>query len=180
MILSTALFVGLALIAVTSAGGVLLCRRVLHCGLCTLFCGLALAGLYLLLNMHLLAAVQLAVGVCLTGMVGAICLPLVEDHPKQEAGGARKGGPIWMALAGLPLAALTLWGIWGATISKPVLDLPPMWAVRGEHIWVLGRELLTRYLPVYALLGLLLFTAMVSVAHLIRQGRRPGAEESGP
>jgi NADH-quinone oxidoreductase subunit J len=173
----TAIFGFLALIAVLGAGGVLLYRRPLACGLSFLLCCTALAGLYLLLNTWFLAAVQLVVGVFLTGTVIAICIPVLGIDTRQGRSYVRPHRTLWYVPAGLAFLALAYWGITEGTLGEPVISSPPVWAVRGEHVPALGRELITRYLVPFTLLGLLLFVSIVSVAYLIRQDQHPRTKE---
>jgi NADH-quinone oxidoreductase subunit J len=165
----TALFVLLSVCALIGAGGALFCRQALYCGFSFLLCAIALTGLYLLLDTRFLAATQLTVGVCLTGIVTVVSL----SNSKTSV---RPRHPPWYALIGLVFAALAYWGIARGRIGVSVISSPPVWAVRGEHTSAFGRELVTQYSVPFALLGLLLLTGIVSTGYLIRQDRRPQAE----
>jgi NADH-quinone oxidoreductase subunit J len=168
----TILFGLLAAIAILGACGVLLCRRVLHCGLSFLLCSAALSGLFLLLDVHFLAATQFAIGVCLTGMMISIITSAhnAEAHP---------GFTLPYAAGGALFLALALWAIVKGQMGEPVLSSLPMWATRGDHISALGRELVGRYSLPFVLFGLLLLVSIVSAVHLHRSDGFPKGREQG-
>jgi NADH-quinone oxidoreductase subunit J len=171
----TVLFVLFSAMAVTGAGGLLICRRVVHCALSYAFCCAALAGLYLLLNQHFLAAVQLALGVSLSGIVIAIVLPTFSTETQARRSRSRP----YALLAALPFLALSGWAIANASIGTPVLNTPPVWAAAGEHVPAFGRELGTQYSVPFALLGLLLLAALVGATYLFRDRHSHGNGRDG-
>ena len=167
--IASVLFVLLTLLAITGAAGILCCRRVSYCGLSFLVCGVAVAGLYLLLSMQFLAALQLALSIALASTVIVVCQAALVSVNARESSHFRR--LLWCAPLGLLFAALGLWGISGAAIGPAATSSAPMWAAPGEHIPALGRELLTRYSTLFTLLGLLMLTGLVTVGYLARQGQ---------
>jgi len=159
------LFAFLSTLAVLGAGGVLFLRRTMHCAFSFLLCGVALAGLYLLLSNPFLAAVQL-VGVFLTGAV--LVSGVLAFDPDVHGRHA-----LWFWPAGAVFVGVTIWGIARGRIGVPILRSVPMWAVQEGHVAAFGRELLTRYLVAFELLGLLLLVSIVGVTYLARQSRPP-------
>ena len=161
------LFAFLSTLAVLGAGGVLFLRQTMHCTFSFLLCGVALAGLYLLLSNPFLAAVQL-VGVFLAG---AVLVSGVLAFDPDARGCHAASVTYW--LAGAVFVGVTLWGIARGRIGVPILRSVPMWAVQEGHVAAFGRELLTRYLIAFELLGLLLLVSVVGVTYLARQSRPP-------
>jgi NADH-quinone oxidoreductase subunit J len=182
MIISV-LFVVLAVLAVASAGGLLFFRRVDRCVLSFLLCATALAGLYLLLNLQFMAAIQLTMGVGLLGSLLVTSLPISREQPgstpQRVVDDTPGSGPLdrlrWVVVAAVAFAAAVYWGIARGTIGEPVPTSPPVWAVPGEHIPALGKEITTSYLIPFALLGLLLLACVVSAAYQFRQGKETDA-----
>jgi NADH:ubiquinone oxidoreductase subunit 6 (subunit J) len=85
----------------------------------------------------------------------------------------------WIGLAGLPLAILVIWALVRSEIGQPVASFPPVWAAAGSHIAALGRELVARYTVLWILLGLFLFTGIVSVAYLLATPAHESVSEGG-
>lgn len=158
----TVLYTVLAAVAIVGAGGLLFLRRPVHCLLAFLLCATALAGLYLLLNMQFLAAVQITVGV---GLVGAVLAANLSGELSQQRGQYRP----WYILATIAFMAVVCWGIVTGAIGESTLTSPPVWAVRGGYIPALGQELTTTHIVPFALLGLLLLVCIVSTTYLLRQ-----------
>jgi NADH:ubiquinone oxidoreductase subunit 6 (subunit J) len=175
------LFILLAVVALAGAAGVLICRQATHCVFAFLLCCLALGGLYLLLNVQVLAVLQLATSVFLAGTMAAVGIPAAREathadrRPPLHARAARasiRRALSWPAWAGLLFLALVAWVLAHATTGEPVFSSPPIWAVPGGQAAALGQELATRYLIVFALLGLLLLAGLASIGYLIQQSQR--------
>jgi NADH:ubiquinone oxidoreductase subunit 6 (subunit J) len=160
----TLLFALLSLLTIAGAGGLLFLRRIEHCLLSFLLCAAALAGLYLLLNLQFLAAIQTTVGVSLMGIAFATVLPRSQEQRR----GAHR---LWYTSAAIAFGAVACWGIVNGAIGEPVLISAPAWAVRGGLVPALGHELVTTYLIPFALLGLLLLVCIVSVTYLYRSAQ---------
>jgi len=163
-------FVLLSILAVAGGAGVLCCRRLSYCSLSFLVCGAALGGLYALLSLQFLAAIQIAIGVVLpVALIGA-CEAILPDPSSQQKSSHRKH--VWSAAAGMLLAALGLWGIRDAAIGQPFTSWAPMWATPGEHVAALGMEWIARYPALFVLLGLLGLVGMASATYLLRQSEK--------
>ncbi len=158
-------FALLAAVALIGAGGILMCRHTARCGLFFLVCCLALAGLYGLLNMHYIAVVQSITSVCMAGLLLTLC---TSEHI------ARARIPTVLSCAAITLVFLTLTAeaLLRGTLGESVLRAPPIWAVPGEHISTLGRELLERYTILLVLLALLLLAGILSAAYMFRRASR--------
>jgi NADH:ubiquinone oxidoreductase subunit 6 (subunit J) len=175
------LFILLAVVALGGAAGILICRQVTHCVFSFLLCCLALGGLYLLLNMQVLAVLQLATSVFLAGTLAAVGIPAAREatqadhrlplHARAERANIRRALS-WPAWIGLLFLSLVAWVLAHATTGEPVFSSPPIWAVPGGQAAALGQELATHYLIVFALLGLLLLAGFASIGYLIQQGKR--------
>ena len=161
-------FIALAVLALAGAGGLLFYRRVQHCVLSFLACVAALAGLYALLNLGFLAAMQLAVH------AGLVSLLLLELPLAQSRATSRRS--VWLLVATAPFLAVTIWGIADGALGEPALALPPVWAARGNVVSSLGRQLGTVYLVPFALVGLLTVVCIVSTAYVLRRRQPPGME----
>ena len=158
----------LLILAVTGAGGVLLCRRPAQCCAAFILCCAALAGVYGFLDLRFAAIVQAAVGVGLCGLVFIIVLPWFERQDQRTG---------WYALTVVPLLALITWVLSRSAVRDLTAGPPlPMWAVAGSHLAALGREWIGRHAVLLILLGLLLLTSLVGVAYLIRDRRAPFPE----
>jgi NADH:ubiquinone oxidoreductase subunit 6 (subunit J) len=158
------LFGFLASVAVLAAGGILLFRRPVHCSISFSVCCAALAGLYGLLSLPLVAAAQFLVGVCLTGLV-------IMTTTVGFRAGARMRGTHWTFIAGVPFLVLLVWAIVNGAIGEPVLTSPPIWAMSARHLTVLGQQWVDKHAVALVLVGLLLLTGIISVASLARQAR---------
>jgi NADH-quinone oxidoreductase subunit J len=163
----TVIFVLLSILAVAGAAGILCCRRISYCGLSFLLCGTAVAGLYMLLNMQFLAALQIVLSVALSSTVVVICQAALISVNASESSHFRR--LLWCAPLGLLFIALGLWGIGGASIGVPTTNSAPMWAARGEHVPSLGKELVSRYSALFTLAGLLMLVGIVTAGFCIRQ-----------
>ena len=157
----TLLFVLLGLLALGGAIGVLLLRRPSQVVFSLGLCGLALCGLYLLLNLPFLAAVQFVL-VLATSAVLMLALSLVVQSPSLLP------RHVWGYAIGLLCLGVLAWDILNGKLGQSVPDILPVWAVLGDRTQALGQELLARYLVPLELLGLLILTAIVSVTHLTR------------
>jgi NADH-quinone oxidoreductase subunit J len=161
-------FVTLAVLALAGAGGLLVYRRVQHCVRSFLTCAAALAGLFALLNLGYLAAVQVAIHAGLVSLL-LLALPLA---PNQMAG---RRSP-WLLVAAVPFLAVTIWGIIAGTLGEPVLALPPVWAARGNAVSTLGQQFGAGYLVPFALAGLLIVVCVVSAAYMLHTRQSPEKE----
>jgi len=159
----------LVLLTVAGALGVVLLRRVGACCAAYLVCGLALAGIYYLLGLHLLAVVHLMLGVSLAGM---LLHPAARIAAQQCDELAR---PRWIALAGAPLLALIIAALSRASVGNLVPGSAPAWAARERQAVALGRELLAHHTITLLLLGTLVLVGIVSLVSLLRV---PGEDES--
>jgi len=168
-VIITVSFVALAVLALAGAGGLLFYRRVQHCVLSFLACVAALAGLYALLNLGLLAAMQLAVH------AGLVSLLFLELPLAQSRATSRRS--VWLLIAVAPFLAVTIWGLADGTLGEPALALPPVWAARGNVVSSLGQQLGTGYQVPFALVGLLTIVCIVSTAYVLRGHPPPGTKE---
>jgi NADH-quinone oxidoreductase subunit J len=160
----TLAFVLLALLSIVGAAGLLFLRKVTHCAGAFLLCCVALAGLYLLLNLSFLALVQLWVVFLMASLIVMGATMISRQSTRSER----------QVLGFLPVALLlsvtAFWAITQGELGEPVLQSTPMWAVRGEHIAAFGQELLDNHLVPVGLVGLFLLTSIVSISHVIRSG----------
>jgi NADH-quinone oxidoreductase subunit J len=163
----TVTFAALAALALIGAGGLILCRRVAACALSFLLCITSLGGLYLLLDLQFVAAIQLTASVGLTGAVLIIAWPVSQRR-------ALVRRTLWYAFAAVPLAALACWCIVRGDIRQPILTSPPVWAARDSYLQALGRELIVGYHIPFLLAGVLLLTGIISVTYLLSQRREVG------
>lgn len=152
----------LALLAVIGAGGLLLWKKPAHHILSFLGYGIALAGLYLLLGLPLVAAIQL-IGIVLSNVL------LLAINVSNEPTKADHRSWLWAAPVGLILLGLLSGLIVSGRLGEPVLTSIPMWAARQEPIVAFGQELLTNYLVLLELWGLLLLVGIVAVTYLLRE-----------
>ena len=160
-------FVGFA--AVALFGGVVAvgARRLIHAvlGLVTSLVGVA--GLYVYLGTHFIAAMQILI------YVGAVCISIVFAvmlaRPPSEAEKVPRAGPGKLAAGfGVGLfAALVL----GSAVLATRWQAEPT-AVEGT-LQQVGEGLLTRYAFVFELISLVLLVAIVGSVVLARRGRRP-------
>jgi NADH-quinone oxidoreductase subunit J len=157
----TLLFTALAVLSIVGTGGLLVCRQVAHCACSFLLSAVALIGLYLLLNLQFIAAVQLVASAGLVSIGIALGLPATREHRQSNR-------LLWLSVAALPFIALAYWGITTGTIGEPTLVSPPMWAARGSPVASLGSEFIKRYTIPYALIGLLLLVSIVTATYLLR------------
>ena len=164
------LFVLLAVAAIIGAAGVLVCRKSSRCGLSFLLCCLAISGLFSLLDLRFVAIVQLVTGICVAGV-------FLTLHTPSRVATLRVSGALLYTSVGTVLLCLTAWGILSGSLGTPVLHALPMWAVPGEHLGALGRELIERYSVPVVLLAFLLLTGVLAAAYLLRQGGNRRREE---
>ncbi|WP_025322388.1 NADH-quinone oxidoreductase subunit J family protein [Deferrisoma camini] len=165
--LADAAFLGFVFLAL--AGGVVAvgAKRLIHAvlGLATSLVGVA--GLYVYLGTHFIAAMQILI------YVGAVCISIVFAvmlaRPPSEAEKAPRAGPgKLMAGFGVGLfAALVL----GSAVFATRWQAEPT-AVAGT-LQEVGEGLLTRYAFVFELISLVLLVAIVGSVVLARRGRRP-------
>ncbi|RMG89328.1 MAG: NADH-quinone oxidoreductase subunit J [Candidatus Dadabacteria bacterium] len=165
--LADAAFVGFVFLAL--AGGVVAvgARRLIHAvlGLATSLVGVA--GLYVYLGTHFIAAMQILI------YVGAVCISIVfavmlarppseaEKDPRLVPGKIVAGVGVGL------FAALVL----GSAVFATRWQAQPT-AVEGT-IHQVGEGLLTRYAFAFELISLVLLVAIVGSVVLARRGRRP-------
>jgi NADH-quinone oxidoreductase subunit J len=170
--MATVLYIVLSLLAIGSAVGVLACRRTAYCVFSWTLCGVALSGLYSLLNMPFPAAVQFIVGVCLSGMILGIGVGRARTPPASSNRTRRAPGrTIWYLLAGTIFGLAASWSVARGSIGEPTWNLPPIWASGSKHIAALGQEWNTHYAIPFALLGLLLLVAIAGTTYLVRASK---------
>jgi NADH:ubiquinone oxidoreductase subunit 6 (subunit J) len=139
-------------------------RDLLHGALSFLLCCAALTGLYLLLNLHFVAAIQLTIGTALTALVVLLGSTMATDGviPRPRVG---------YLIGVLPFVVIAFAAIYRGSIGDPVLTLPPTWAARGESIPSLGRMMSDSFTVVFGLVGLMLFTSIVGIAYLFQEDK---------
>ncbi len=154
-------FFVLSCVAVAGAVGVLLCRRSGDCLFSFLTCSGAIGGLLLLLDLPVVAAVQVTLCVLMVG-VGFALLP--------DGEALVKGRSAWLLVAGA-LGVLLMWNVARGAIGEPVPGAPPMWAVREGRLIALGEEWGARHAVLLPLLGILLLAGIVGAAHIVGRGQ---------
>lgn len=160
----TAFFV-LALLLVLSALGVILSRNPIRSALSLVVTLFLLAVLFVLLDAHLVAALQVVVyaGAIMVLFLFVIMLLNLQSEPRRE-GPALRRGAAWVT-AGLMLALL-LAGVWrGAGAAAG--GLPPEFGTTAA----LSQRLFTHFVLPFEITSLLLLVAIVGAVVLAR--RRP-------
>jgi NADH:ubiquinone oxidoreductase subunit 6 (subunit J) len=160
-------FVLLAALAIAGAGGVLLFREVTRCCVSFLVCCLALAGLYLVLNLRFVAVTQLIANVCLAGLYAWAILPSGKPSTRRD--------PILVpAMVGGALLLAAAWAIGHAVLGEPVPGSLPIWATPYTHAVALGKEMIEKYAIPFLLTGLLLLVGIVSVTYSVYEKNQEG------
>ena len=167
--LADAAFVGFALLALVGGIVAVGARRLIHAvlGLATSLVGVA--GLYVYLGTHFIAAMQILI------YIGAVCVSLVfavmlarppseaDQHPLALSGKVATGFLVAL-FAGLVLGVQVLRTDW---VRRETV-------VAGT-IEKVGERLLTSYALVFELISLVLLVAIIGSVVLARRGRRtPG------
>jgi NADH-quinone oxidoreductase subunit J len=166
------IFVPIAAMAVLSGGFMLFARNAVHAALLLVSNFFALAVLYVLLDAHFLAAVQIIVyaGAIMVLFLFVIML-LGVDREESFAEPIRLQRPVAVVL-GLGLAAGLSFVFWSTFRSKPFASLQE--ANASGNVEGLGRLLFTKYLFPFEVASVLLIIAAMGAMIL---GRRRDEEE---
>jgi len=159
-------FVGFALVALVGAVAAVGAKKLIHAVLGLATCLVGVAGLYVYLGTHFIAAMQILI------YVGAVCISLtfavMLARPPSEAAKnplivpTKVGAGFVVALfAGLVLGSAVLSAHW-----EPAETVTVSGTIR--HV---GERLLTSYAFVFELISLVLLVAIVGSVVLARRGR---------
>jgi len=171
--LADAAFLGFAALALL--GGIIAtgARRLIHAVLGLITCLVGVAGLYVYLGTHFIAAMQILI------YVGAVSISLtfavmLARPPKEMAEAPQRGalkvatGVAVALFAGLVLGSAVLGTQWlPSTAATPDLAA----GITNGSIAHVGYRLLTDYALVFELISLVLLVAIVGSVALARQGR---------
>jgi NADH:ubiquinone oxidoreductase subunit 6 (subunit J) len=161
------MFVLLAAIAIAGAGGVLWFREVAQCCISFLVCCLALAGLYLVLNLRFVAATHLIVSVCLAGLYAWAILSAGRTFTRRD--------PVLVpVIVGAAFLLAAAWAVSRAMLGEPVPGSLPTWATPHSHGVALGIEMVEKYAIPFLLTGLLLLVGIVGVTYSIHEQDQEG------
>ena len=164
-----------ALVAVASAVLVVLFRNPVHSALSlvtTLFC---LAGLFVLLDAHFLAAVQVIV---YAGAIMVLCLFVIMllnlGHPDalEPATGRSRRVTVLLVVVAL-LAELAYMA--GRQMGMP--PAPESAEIAAENVPYIGKLLYTDYLFPFEVASMILLVALVGVIVLVKQDRKQPAAQ---
>lgn len=153
-----------AIITVVSAFIVVTTRNVIYSGFSLLFTFFGVAGIYVLLGADFLAIVQIMVyvggilililfGVMLTNKITDVDIRTGTVHLLPAAIGV-----------GILFGALTSVMVWTDWKTSPV-EIP------ATTTYSIGRELLTNYVLIFELLGLLLLVVLIGAASIARRDK---------
>lgn len=171
--LADAAFLGFA--ALSLLGGVIAtgARQLIHAVLGLITCLVGVAGLYVYLGTHFIAAMQIliyvgAVSISLTFAV-MLARPPKEMDETPQRGALKVATGVAVALfAGLVLGSAVLGTQWlPSTAAAPALAT----GIANGSIAHVGYRLLTDYALVFELISLVLLVAIIGSVVLARQGR---------
>lgn len=167
------LFHVFAVFTVVCAVGVVLNKNAVNAAMCLLLCLMGVAGLFVLLNAYLLAALLILV---YAGAVVALFLFIVMLLDMQ--GGTKIPFKRGTAIASVGSLGLMLWGLWmladrGGLSRTPAPEgsTPPVGAVLKHY----AEMLFTTYLLPVQVIGFLLLIAMLGV--IVLSKKFPGLED---
>lgn len=123
----------------------------------------ALVSMYVMLNLHAAAALQLVIN---ASLAAALWLGV----PDSETGQAPRSSSAWCALAAAPLTALACWSVVQGRLGEPTPDQMPVWATGAGSLQAVGEQLLSTYLVPFLLVALLLLVTVAAISYL-RAGR---------
>lgn len=167
-------FVILAALLLLGGIGVITLRQPVHAALALVGTLLTLAVVYISLEAHFLAAIQVIVyaGAIMVLFLFVIMLLNVEGQPPVER-------PIWLrpataatGLLGSAAVALIVWGTRQPLPAQEQIDA----VLEGGSAERIGTILFTEHLLAFHLVGVLLLTGLVAAVSLVQ---RPGAQQSG-
>ena len=161
-------FALLALVALIGAVGVITLRQPVHAALSLVGTLLTLAVLYVTLQAHFLAAIQVIVyaGAIMVLFLFVIMLLNVQGEPAAEA---RLG---WLRPAAYLAALVAAAGIALVAFTDP-RQLPPAEtiaaALRGGGADAVGEALFTDFVLAFQLVGVLLLTGIIGAVSLVQR-----------
>ncbi len=159
-------FIMFAILAITSAIGVVSLRNPIHSALSLMVCLFQVACLFVLLRSPFLAVVQVFIYVGAV-MVLFLFVVLILDV-KSVVLARRTIKRSYLVYILVPVVAVELLILLvGGGLSKLMLDVP------GEEVLVstIGRVLFTEYLLPFELVSILLLVAMVAAIVMAKEGR---------
>ncbi len=167
----------LAVISVTSALGMILARRAVHCAMMLALVMLSLAVMYVELGAPFLAFVQVIVYTGAVLMLFLFVLMIVGITAADSIIETIRGQRLWAALGGIALLVLLSLVIGHAAIGPS----PPATAKFGNgNLNALAQLLFTKYVFPFELTSALLITAALGamvLAHRERTGPKPTQRE---
>jgi len=155
----------LVFLAVTASGAVIAvgAKRLIRSVTGLALCFLGVAGLYYYLGSPFLALMQLLI------YVGAVCVTIVFAimlaGSEESAASPRKQ---ILRIAGLPAAAVLIWGLSALGSGTPWVKMPQTGDFSLESV---GKALLTTFGMNFELISLVLLVAIVGSLVLARSGR---------
>jgi NADH-quinone oxidoreductase subunit J len=161
-------FVLLSLVSLIGAVGVITLREPVHAALSLVGTLLTLAVLYVTLEAHFLAAIQVIVyaGAIMVLFLFVIMLLNVQGEPEAEA---RLG---WLRPAAYLVALVAAASIALVAFQEP-RQLPPVEtiaaALRGGGADAVGESLFTDYVLAFQLVGVLLLTGIIGAVSLVQR-----------
>ncbi|MCG3136755.1 MAG: hypothetical protein HJJLKODD_00591 [Phycisphaerae bacterium] len=156
----------LAVLALTSAAGVITQRKAVYSALYFVLTVVAVAGLVVLLEAEFLAAALIIIygGAILVTYLFVIMLAQQEGQPLYDR---RVRGGWWACVAGFLLTATVASALSDFLLLAPVVA-PPM-TVEVANTDRLGLVVMTRYMVVLQAAGILLLLALVGAVAIVRK-----------
>jgi NADH-quinone oxidoreductase subunit J len=167
----------LAIISVTSALGMILARKAVHCAMMLALVMLSLAVMYVMLGAPFLAFVQVIVYTGAVLMLFLFVLMIVGISAADSIIETIRGQRLWAAIGGIALLVLLALVVGNATIGSS----PPATAKFGNgNLNALAALLFTKYVFPFELTSALLITAALGamvLAHRERTTPKPTQRE---
>ena len=163
-----ALFIILAVVVLGSGAGVVVSRNLVRGAFWLLPCFLGVAGLFLLLGAHFLAAIQVLIYAGAIMLLLLFVLLLTRDIGELQAT-AHNRQTAWAVMAAGLVAAAAVGVVLGESWS---LEIAPVRADTGA----IGQGLLTAYLLPFEVASVLLLAAIIGAIVIARsEPREPGS-----
>lgn len=145
----------IALLTLAGAVAAMCLRKPIHCALCAAVSFTGLAATFLLLQAEFIAFAQILVYVGAIAILVVFAMLLTRNTDSE--GGTLWSSPGWAGLfiGGLALLALAIAAVSSRLLPVPAQTLPPI-SVQG-----IGQVLMTRYVLVLEVIGLLLTAALI-------------------
>jgi NADH-quinone oxidoreductase subunit J len=164
MTLYDIIFYLFAIITVASAFVVVTTRNVIYSGFSLLFTFFGVAGIYVLLGADFLAIVQIMVyvgGILILILFGVMLTNKITDVDIRTGTIHLLPAAIGVGILFGALTSVMVWTDW----KTETVDLPV------TTTYAIGKELLTNYVLIFELLGILLLVVLIGAASIARRDK---------